>query len=892
MRFPLAILAALLVGMLVWIGWLLSGQRYQHLLTQELSTLLGAEVRVASSRLSWRRGLGIQLETVAVQGGVDATPFFTADRIDVRLDLSALLHGQLLFRRIDCVRPRIHLVGGGVGQGLLPGGLLAAPGTTAPASGWFAGVLSPTLALQEVSLDDGEIVYAREPHGLPLVLTRTEATLAYTASDGVTVRVNAALGQNGETGQIVLWASTPRWEVRQAAHLIEWRGEVRLSNLVVQQVGRMLGAEWPQMTLDLGGQYHGKWAGPVELTGEVKIAALQIDSVRVSTGKATLTKVFWPGPADKPLALSSLLHAAVIEARLEEVRGEIEKSGLPVRLHKGDLTLRNEELVASGIAGTYGAKSQITDATGTLKHLFASRGPVLDARLVADLDLEEGVGHFLASPAGAALASVSQHLTQPRGRALVQVGLQASGPQGVLSYEGEVALQQAEFHLPQWNVDVTDLSGSMRLDKEALASDALTLKVGESWLQVQGNVRGYRAPQRSADLRLAFTAARDYDLAPFLPPGLLLPQGGTLSGQVGVTLPAQGGAMQTEGKVTLSRIRLEPLSFLQPIEMVDGEVAWQGQSGTFAVTQGRLPGGYFSGRGRLHSLTPLNIEVAVAFNDLNLEQALALDTPQVEDDSPKDTTVVVRADLTCGRLTYKTMQAEDLRLSCHWHGRQADLHIAEAKTVGGTIQGEAVLWPDNGTLFIAPHLTNMDLPHFLKAVGMPTEALTGMLSGAGKIYLPEWREWNNPARWDATLSLAVADGVAQRLPILVRLWSALSLQGLLSLQLPSLPSEGLAFSSLAGDFALGKGLAVTPNLSLHSSAVRMDARGEIDLARRTVDLKTALVPLHGITSSVAKVPLAGELLARGADLLTTLNFRVSGPYGDPSVTPLLVDTGK
>lgn len=126
----------------------------------------------------------------------------------------------------------------------------------------------------------------------------------------------------------------------------------------------------------------------------------------------------------------------------------------------------------------------------------------------------------------------------------------------------------------------------------------------------------------------------------------------------------------------------------------------------------------------------------------------------------------------------------------------------------------------------------------------------------------------------------------------MRLWSTLSLQGLLSLQLPSLPSEGLAFSSLTGDFALGKGLAVTHNLSLNSSAVRMDAHGEIDLARGTVDLKTALVPLHGITSSVAKVPLAGELLARGADLLTTLNFRVSGSYDDPSVTPLLVDTGK
>jgi len=251
----------------------------------------------------------------------------------------------------------------------------------------------------------------------------------------------------------------------------------------------------------------------------------------------------------------------------------------------------------------------------------------------------------------------------------------------------------------------------------------------------------------------------------------------------------------------------------------------------------------------------------------------------------------VRAELTCGRLTYKAIQVEGLRLSCYWHDRQADVRVAAAKAQGGTLQGEAVLWPDSNAMFISPQLVSVNLPGFLKALGTSSAVLTGTLSGEGKIYLPDWRAWDNLAGWDATLSLSVKDGVARRVPILVRLWSALSLQGLLSFQFPSLPSAGLAFSALGGDFALGRGVAVTKNLSLDSSAVRIDARGEINLARQTVDLKTGLVPLYGITSSVAKVPLAGKLLARGADLLTTLPFRVSGPYDDPTVTPLLVDVG-
>ena len=113
------------------------------------------------------------------------------------------------------------------------------------------------------------------------------------------------------------------------------------------------------------------------------------------------------------------------------------------------------------------------------------------------------------------------------------------------------------------------------------------------------------------------------------------------------------------------------------------------------------------------------------------------------------------------------------------------------------------------------------------------------------------------------------------------------MQGLLRLQLPSLPIGGLPFTSLTGDFVLGEGIVITKDLSLSGDSVRIDADGQIDLERRFLDLKTALIPLHGITRNVAKVPLAGKLLAQSADYLTTLNFRVSGSYDDPSVTPLL-----
>jgi hypothetical protein len=353
------------------------------------------------------------------------------------------------------------------------------------------------------------------------------------------------------------------------------------------------------------------------------------------------------------------------------------------------------------------------------------------------------------------------------------------------------------------------------------------------------------------------------------------------------------GELRTRGEVTLNRVQLGPLpKVLRAFTVEEGKLMWEGQSGTFVITRGSITGSAFHGQGRIRSFAPLNIEAALDFPVFNVESIFHLEKrPAEPEQRPKDETVIVQVDVTAEQLTYKTLRADRVRASCYWHGRQADIHVAGASTADGQVQGDAVLWPDFNALFVAPQLTAVQVPQLFTAWGVPNDVLTGVLSGGGQIYIPDRHQWKSPAHWQAQLSLEVADGVAQRVPILVRLWSAVSLQAVLKLQLPSLPNEGLAFSSLSGDFAVGDGMAVTKNLSLQSSAVRLHADGEINLTEGTVDLKTGLSPLYGVTSSVAKVPLAGQVLARGAEILTTLPFRVSGPYHDPTVIPLVVDLG-
>ena len=127
--------------------------------------------------------------------------------------------------------------------------------------------------------------------------------------------------------------------------------------------------------------------------------------------------------------------------------------------------------------------------------------------------------------------------------------------------------------------------------------------------------------------------------------------------------------------------------------------------------------------------------------------------------------------------------------------------------------GAACTAADLGSLYFAPQVAGVDVQRFFQTLNLATEVLTGTANGNGKVYVEDWRRWSNPAYWDAVFSLTIADGVARNVPILVRVWAAVSLQSILSLQLPELRSEGLSFSTLTGDLAFGRGL---PPLGLDS----------------------------------------------------------------------------
>ena len=1022
LRFLVVLVTGVLVIVLAGTVWLLSGDRYQTLLTQYLSQVLGAEVRVSGSRLSYTDGLGIEFADVTMQFPTQQSPFFSTERLAVLLDIHALVYGRLLFHELKASRPHIRIVGeeGQVMTHVL--GLLAATEKTIAKSdtpGWFA----PTLAVRHVAIYEGSVTYVQKTPIAPLLVSQLQLLLSHPEGAGIMLSGSGAFGQKGELGAIELRAVAPTWSSQLDQLQVTWHGSVQLRDVVSHGLGRVLGHEWPHATLSANLHYDGKGRGPVHVDGTVDARDVQAGAVRLRTAVVTLAQMQWDASRNQtpPAPWRESLQAVTAEVSLDQLQGGTRDGAQQFSLSKGTLTLRDGALVVRGLVGDYGKKSHLR-AGEIVVPTFASRANAeVFATFETDVNLQDDIGEILAllvkskvtkilphiqEPRGRAAVTVSLHsprfpetlsfdsevllqrvavplpstksaitdiagklritnelietkagsplslklgdshvevtgqvldyasprrkvdvhvdgdmaltdlpelekalakgrgvstmrersftqfVKNPRGRAQVQLHAQTTVPSDTISYAGTVTLRQAEVTIPRWNFTLNGLSGVVHVDREALSADGLTFAIDGAPIRLTGVLRDYLTPQPNGEGAITFTNVSDATIAPLLPLKLVVPHNGTLDGKIDLRVPREGEGI-SEGSLALNNLLLDPLpKVFHPLGIAQGRLDWQGRDVNLTITRGSSAGGTFTGSGRISNLSPLNLELALDFPDLDLGAVFNLDKSKVDDPRPKNDTVQVRVNLHADHLQYKTFVAEQVRAFCYWHGRQADLRVTEAKTAGGTLNGDATLWPDSKDLYLTPRVTGVDVSRSLSMLGAPSDKLTGTLNGEGKIHFPDWHEWHNLAQWRAQVSLAVADGVAQRIPVLVRLWSTVSLQELLSFQLPSLPSDDFAFSSLAGDFALGDGVAITSNLTLTGKSVRIESAGKIDLARHALDLKTSLMPLHGITSSVAKVPLAGELLARGAEMLTTLPLHVYGPYNDPTVTPLVIDLGR
>jgi uncharacterized protein YhdP len=154
------------------------------------------------------------------------------------------------------------------------------------------------------------------------------------------------------------------------------------------------------------------------------------------------------------------------------------------------------------------------------------------------------------------------------------------------------------------------------------------------------------------------------------------------------------------------------------------------------------------------------------------------------------------------------------------------------------------------------------------------------------------------ARLDGDLVLHAARGrfsnVRSNAARLVGLLSLQNLPRRLLLDFGDVVSEGLAFDTVAGRFAIRDGVLVTEALRIDGPSARVLMAGSVNMVRETQDLRLAIQPAVGSTvalgAAVLANPIVGvatllaqKLLRNPLDKAFAVEYTVRGPWAEPQV---------
>gem|GEM_PF-2228967 len=142
------------------------------------------------------------------------------------------------------------------------------------------------------------------------------------------------------------------------------------------------------------------------------------------------------------------------------------------------------------------------------------------------------------------------------------------------------------------------------------------------------------------------------------------------------------------------------------------------------------------------------------------------------------------------------------------------------------------------------------------------------------------KEMETPKAWEIVGNISMNDFVINKAPLLARLLSAASLQGIVNI----FSGRGIHFRDGEAEFSL------TPE-SLHLKKVRLISpslglllQGSIDRLRHKVDFAGELIPLYMINTFLARIPLVGNWISGGREEgIFITHFTLTGDRQDPDL---------
>jgi hypothetical protein len=143
---------------------------------------------------------------------------------------------------------------------------------------------------------------------------------------------------------------------------------------------------------------------------------------------------------------------------------------------------------------------------------------------------------------------------------------------------------------------------------------------------------------------------------------------------------------------------------------------------------------------------------------------------------------------------------------------------------------------------------------------------------------------------EGNFKISMKDAKLGKFTVVSKILSLLSFTEIVKLHMPDLLSRGMPLEAVDGRFVMAQGVAHTDDLFLKSPAMNLSAVGDLNFARKEINLIVGVQPLETVGKLLGSIPIAGKILTGENKSITVSYFQVSGPYADASVKPIPVES--
>ena len=247
-------------------------------------------------------------------------------------------------------------------------------------------------------------------------------------------------------------------------------------------------------------------------------------------------------------------------------------------------------------------------------------------------------------------------------------------------------------------------------------------------------------------------------------------------------------------------------------------------------------------------------------------------------DSPLKGIIHLRSQrLTYGKFTWNPAIAE-VSLSRD----TVDVKINQATLCGISTPGTLMISPDGIRLVITPSAKDQDIQPALACLFDKQHMITGSFTLKGNLAAGA-KNRTFTQSMDGDLDFKAKGGRIYRYETFAKIMSMLSITEIYRGVLPDLFDAGCPYSSIILKGKIRDGKLTLSDSVLDSPYVKMVFRGDIDLARKKIDVVALVAPLRTVDRIIGAIPVIGKLFD-GAFL--SVPVRITGDLDDPDIIPL------